>query len=433
MPENDDVVPMVMCPQCEHLVPETNLSLHEARCQGRKRPARDTETTESDNSDDQEESGDERGRHNNHRNTRQHRSNSEQGPFLPRASWEARPASQQQHNEPSASSGDEGGDIYYDDESSDNDDIVSPPVAAVDPAAAAARPQREVIDLIEDEEGQERWNCPRCTLENVVSSTQCDACSYRIPGSERPPDPVRRERLVGGPQPMNVGGTGGMISHTAILGSLLGGAAYSRGQSMPQGILNGGLSSALGGVLLDQLAQQSGQAGTRMQQQQTTMTTSSGETSRSISFVRTPDGRAYMTQGASPAPGVGPNRGNGQNEIHQLLAGLLAQQVLNRGGARVAQANPDHMSYEQLLQAFGTGGENLGADEGQIRSLPSATIEDVDRLPVDSRQCSICLEDFKNRDKRKILPCLHGFHADCVDKWLRTNGSCPICKHRLDR
>ena len=89
--------------------------------------------------------------------------------------------------------------------------------------------------------------------------------------------------------------------------------------------------------------------------------------------------------------------------------------------------------YEQLLQAFGTGAENLGAGEGQIRSLPSSTIQDVARLPEDSRQCSICLEDFKTGDERKIMPCLHGFHSECVDKWLRTNGSCPICKHRLER
>ena len=76
-------------------------------------------------------------------------------------------------------------------------------------------------------------------------------------------------------------------------------------------------------------------------------------------------------------------------------------------------ANPDQMSYEQLLQQFGSGTENLGATATQIHALPSSTITDVDRLPADSRQCAICLEDFVNGEERKIMPCLHGFHESC--------------------
>ena len=91
----------------------------------------------------------------------------------------------------------------------------------------------------------------------------------------------------------------------------------------------------------------------------------------------------------------------------------------------------DGMSYEQLLSQFGDGSENMGAREGHIASLPESIVSNAEALPADSRQCSICLEDFKDGDTRKILPCLHGFHKDCVDKWLRQNGACPICKFRI--
>jgi len=90
----------------------------------------------------------------------------------------------------------------------------------------------------------------------------------------------------------------------------------------------------------------------------------------------------------------------------------------------------DSMNYEQLLNAFGDGTENMGADEDEIRRLPTHIVGD-NSLPKDARQCLICLEDFEKDDSRTILPCLHGFHQNCCLKWLKTNGKCPICKHPI--
>jgi hypothetical protein len=101
------------------------------------------------------------------------------------------------------------------------------------------------------------------------------------------------------------------------------------------------------------------------------------------------------------------------------------------GGGGMGGGDVDGMSYEQLLQRFGDGSENRGADEAIIRSLPSAAVLDPNKLPEDCRTCCICLEAFEAGGMRKTLPCLHGFHETCIDKWLRTNGACPICKHHI--
>lgn len=90
----------------------------------------------------------------------------------------------------------------------------------------------------------------------------------------------------------------------------------------------------------------------------------------------------------------------------------------------------DAMNYDQLLNAFGDGTENMGADEGEIRRLPTHVVGE-NPLPEDARQCLICLEDFEKGDSRTILPCLHGFHKNCCHKWLSTNGKCPVCKHPI--
>ncbi|XP_076926167.1 E3 ubiquitin-protein ligase At1g12760-like isoform X2 [Bidens hawaiensis] len=42
--------------------------------------------------------------------------------------------------------------------------------------------------------------------------------------------------------------------------------------------------------------------------------------------------------------------------------------------------------------------------------------------------CCICLAKYANNDELRELPCTHFFHKDCVDKWLKINASCPLCK-----
>jgi hypothetical protein len=134
-------------------------------------------------------------------------------------------------------------------------------------------------------------------------------------------------------------------------------------------------------------------------------------------MIRGPHGSSYRTAA-------------GDNPLLALMMAnmLNARETTHHG---FGGADIDGMSYEQLLQAFGDGSENRGADEYAIASLPTSriTTEHANCENTDHNNCSICLEHFKPGDSKKSLPCLHGFHAQCVDKWLRSNGSCPICKH----
>lgn len=45
-------------------------------------------------------------------------------------------------------------------------------------------------------------------------------------------------------------------------------------------------------------------------------------------------------------------------------------------------------------------------------------------------ECVICMSDY--RDKvAKEMPCKHIFHGECVEKWLKINGSCPVCRYNM--
>ncbi|KAG5533382.1 hypothetical protein RHGRI_027534 [Rhododendron griersonianum] len=49
----------------------------------------------------------------------------------------------------------------------------------------------------------------------------------------------------------------------------------------------------------------------------------------------------------------------------------------------------------------------------------------------DELTCSVCLEQVTVGELVRSLPCLHQFHANCIDPWLRQQGTCPVCKFKV--
>ncbi|KAL0557684.1 hypothetical protein IC582_006234 [Cucumis melo] len=69
---------------------------------------------------------------------------------------------------------------------------------------------------------------------------------------------------------------------------------------------------------------------------------------------------------------------------------------------------------------------NSGTGEGG--GVVAAGTEKERVISGEDAVCCICLAKYANNDELRELPCSHFFHKDCVDKWLKINALCPLCK-----
>uniref|UniRef100_A0A915PXR1 RING-type domain-containing protein n=1 Tax=Setaria digitata TaxID=48799 RepID=A0A915PXR1_9BILA len=67
-----------------------------------------------------------------------------------------------------------------------------------------------------------------------------------------------------------------------------------------------------------------------------------------------------------------------------------------------------------------------GMTKNEIDQLKSFRITDPALLM--EKVCVICQCDFEKRELVRMLPCAHHFHLKCIDKWLKGNRTCPICR-----
>ncbi|CAD5177026.1 unnamed protein product [Musa acuminata subsp. malaccensis] len=115
-----------------------------------------------------------------------------------------------------------------------------------------------------------------------------------------------------------------------------------------------------------------------------------------------------------------------------FISGLL--HLLVRYLLRPNNREPDAMSNATALQ-----GElqqlfhlhDAGVDQSFIDTLPVFQYTSIVGLK-DPFDCAVCLCEFEADDKLRLLPkCSHAFHAQCIDTWLLSHSTCPLCRRSL--
>uniref|UniRef100_A0A5B7BXQ2 RING-type domain-containing protein n=1 Tax=Davidia involucrata TaxID=16924 RepID=A0A5B7BXQ2_DAVIN len=112
--------------------------------------------------------------------------------------------------------------------------------------------------------------------------------------------------------------------------------------------------------------------------------------------------------------------------IH-ILEALEAFSDMGMGGNFLqVQRDFNENDYEMLL-ALDENNHHAGASLNLINGLPESTVQ-TDNF---EEACAICLETPTTGDTIRHLPCLHKFHKDCIDPWLKRRTSCPVCKSSI--
>lgn len=69
-----------------------------------------------------------------------------------------------------------------------------------------------------------------------------------------------------------------------------------------------------------------------------------------------------------------------------------------------------------------------GLESSVISSIPLFVCK-TDEHKHCSIECAICLSVFEDGEMGRRLPrCCHVFHVDCIDMWLHSHSTCPICR-----
>ncbi|XP_062512200.1 uncharacterized protein LOC134188034 [Corticium candelabrum] len=113
--------------------------------------------------------------------------------------------------------------------------------------------------------------------------------------------------------------------------------------------------------------------------------------------------------------------------------------------ARPGQADVEEHPLLQLIRAMRspTSFEDLidieerlgcmmrGADERMIRSTTFAH-KFIKGSAGEDNKCTVCMCEFVEKEDVRRLPCMHLYHVECIDEWLKRNRICPVCRVRID-
>ncbi|KAG4941727.1 hypothetical protein JHK87_045598 [Glycine soja] len=77
-----------------------------------------------------------------------------------------------------------------------------------------------------------------------------------------------------------------------------------------------------------------------------------------------------------------------------------------------------------------------GINKDLLNTFPTlfySNIKDLNKANQ-TLECAVCLTDFTHKDSLRLLPkCNHVFHPHCIDSWLTSHVTCPVCRANLSQ
>lgn len=143
-------------------------------------------------------------------------------------------------------------------------------------------------------------------------------------------------------------------------------------------------------------------------------------------------------------------------QTDENIAWQLQEQYLRDSGMPFRQRSSDTeiLSMREFLDSISSPASMVQRESMSNLSLPfisrhsvsefgfGSTAIEIDSLPLIvcekgskfvDELCLICRDAFQPSEHLRLLPCLHAFHANCIDAWLARSRQCPTCQNSIDQ
>ncbi|KAL6518852.1 hypothetical protein OROHE_017605 [Orobanche hederae] len=115
--------------------------------------------------------------------------------------------------------------------------------------------------------------------------------------------------------------------------------------------------------------------------------------------------------------------------LHLLVRFLTKTPSSSQPNRNLEASSSSDTLQRQLQQLFHL--HDSGLDQAFIDALPVFSYKEVVG-PKEPFDCAVCLCEFSETDQLRLLPmCSHAFHIDCINTWLLSNSTCPLCRGAL--
>ncbi|CAO2145222.1 unnamed protein product [Urochloa humidicola] len=159
-----------------------------------------------------------------------------------------------------------------------------------------------------------------------------------------------------------------------------------------------------------------------------------------------PNGEPLGQPQAAGSGGLSPAQSSGIVLLFLLLVGVVVASLLYHICKKAAD------EQQQTTSSNGGEGRRPRAPRRrrqlQAAAVPEVVAVDMMESPSSEQQaevpldckykaaegwqegtCSVCLAELQDGEAlRMLMPCMHYFHAACLDEWLRKSATCPICR-----
>eukprot|EP01017_Pseudomicrothorax_dubius_P044216 TRINITY_DN7453_c0_g1_i2.p1 TRINITY_DN7453_c0_g1~~TRINITY_DN7453_c0_g1_i2.p1 ORF type:complete len:175 (-),score=12.08 TRINITY_DN7453_c0_g1_i2:311-835(-) len=117
---------------------------------------------------------------------------------------------------------------------------------------------------------------------------------------------------------------------------------------------------------------------------------------------------------------------------------LLHQELTIQTSAMIPEeASPNHsaeqMSPSNSVDSRESTNSGFFIEEKKSIPLPKEYRKQLKAMKIgkSKKECTICMNNFKEGEVIRQLPCKHIFHHCCVKPWFQKKSTCPNCRYDL--